>query len=135
MKRIIASIFLLFCIPVYALTTQLKEDHVVMTSDQFAITESSSVRASDTFPLGPYENVSIQCRWSGVGGSGATYRLENSNDETNWDAVSGTSTVTTGDGGSSTMILDPFPVRFGRIRVTSSAGSGNLDCIAIAQGR
>lgn len=134
MHKLVFCLSLLISWSLFAFSTQVSNNHLIYTLDQFDITESTNPRVSESIPAGSFSSISVQCRHSSVGGSSATYRVESSNNNTNWDVVSGSSVTTTGDAGSNTVVLDPFPMRFARVRVTTSATAGDLDCIALGRG-
>lgn len=125
---------LFICTPqAFALTTAINEDHVKYTASSISTNTTGSV--TDTFPLGPFEDLSVQCIWAGVTGTQPQYKLQVSNDASNWDDIVGALVVTTNASGSDTLIVDSIPVRNARIKVSTASTDGTLDCTAVGQGR
>ena len=115
MKTILSAIILsIFPFFVSASNTySYRDDSVVITQSQIA---TSNTNSTTTFTLGPYQAGSVQCVWASVENSlPATFLLQVSNNESNWDNVSGFSTSTTATSGSSTWMVDPMISRFGTV--------------------
>lgn len=131
MKKIFLSLMfaVLPCIVQSANSYRYRDNSVVITQDQIAVSDTN---ATSVFELGPYQVGSVQCVHAGVNvDRDATFVLQVSNDNSNWDSVSGASTTTVTTGGSSTWIVDPLVSRYGRVYVSTSSSAGTLDCIEV----
>lgn len=112
----------------------------VVSGNQFDVLTASTIQThtagnvTDTFYLSFYQSASIQCAWADVGGTTPEYKLQFSNDNSNWDDVSGVTTVTTGSSGSDTWLMEPVSVRYSRVNVSTASTTGTLDCIAVGHG-
>lgn len=125
MKKLILAILLL-ALPVQAANTiQYRDNSDLVTMSQISTTGTNSTTALD---LGLYQSGSIQCVWAAVTGTQPIYKLQVSNNNSNWDDVSGASTVTVGAAGSGTWMLSPIVSRYARISVATASSTGTLDC-------
>ena len=128
----LASLISLISVSGHALTTSIRDGHVVFTASSISTTTTDSV--SDTFPLGRYDQTSFQCVWASVTGTQPQFKLQVTNDTTNWDDVAGAATVTTGGSGSSTWLFQGLPSRQARVKISTASTAGTLVCTAIGQG-
>lgn len=133
MKKILVIAMLLICNSAYALTVNIQENQVTYTAAQILTTSTSNV--TESFPLGPFQNSSFQCVWGAVTGTQPQYKLQFSNNNSNWDDVPNATTITTGTSGSETWIVWPVPSTSARVNVTTASTTGTLDCKAVASGR
>lgn len=129
MKKLSLLVLALFAsITAYgANTIEYRDDSLQVTSSQIATTAANSTTPVD---LGPYQAGAVQCAWAAVTGTQPAYKLQVSNNQSNWDDVSGAATTTTSSSGSATYMVDPFVARQARILITTT-GTGTLDCITI----
>lgn len=128
MKKIILAFSLFFALPLYALTTQLRGDSDVVTLSQVSL---AGLNSSDSIPLGPYQSVGIQCVWSGASGSPA-YKLQVSNNASNWDDIASATQTVSGAAGSSFWMASPLIANYAKVLITTT-GVGNLDCIGVLE--
>lgn len=82
----------------------------------------------------PYPHISFHYVWASVTGSAAAFKLQASNDGTNWDDVSGYTGVTSGASGSGGWQLSGFSPIFYRILVTSASTTGTLTVVVSGNG-
>lgn len=82
----------------------------------------------------PYENLNFQYVWSSVVGAASSFKLQVSNDNSNWDDVSGVTGATSGASGSASWQLTGYSGAFFRVLVTSASTSGNLVVTASGNG-
>jgi hypothetical protein len=134
MRKILLTVLcLLLCGSAQAsITVTAGNNYDLLTASAITTTTTSSV--TSTFSLGNYDAASFQCAWAAVTGTQPQYKLQVSNDATNWDDVSGVTTITTSTSGSDTWVVDPIPVRKARIAVTTASTTGTLTCTAVGQG-
>ena len=129
MKKILLIIALFLSAPVFAAnTTEYRDGSVVVTIGQLSL---ASTTTSDGFLLGPYQSGSLQCVWASITGPNSTFILQFSNDNSNWDDVSGAATTTSGASGSGTWIIEPMVSRYARVKVSSASTTGTLNCISV----
>ena len=128
MKKIIIGISLFFTLSAFATTSTYREESTLVTLSQIS---TNSTNNTDSISLGPYQSGSIQCVWSSVTGTQPVYKLQFSNDNSNWDDVSGASTTTSGASGSSTWIVDPIISLSARILISTTSTTGNLNCTTV----
>lgn len=133
MKKLIITALILLALPVNAMTTKLNEKHAIYTAPQILTTSTSNV--TESFVLGPFQSASFQCAWASVTGTAPQYKLQLSNDNSNWDDLAGAVTITSGTSGSDMLIIDPIPAKLARVNVSTASTTGTLDCVAVAQGR
>lgn len=82
--------------------------------------------------VSPYPNINFQYVWSSMTGA-ASFKLQASNDNSNWDDT-GHSGTTSGASGSDSWQLDGFSAAFYRVLVTSTATAGTLVVTASGNG-
>lgn len=134
MKKLIAVVLLLFCTPAFALTIKYSDDRAIYTMQQIQTTLIGNV--TNTITAGAVTHISIQCVHASVAQpQQITYKLQVSNDESNWDDLAGATSTTTGASGSSTLIIDPFVMEYARINISNSSLVGTLDCKATGRRR
>lgn len=128
MKKLLLAL-LLFASPVFgAATYEYGDGWVGVTLSQIS---TASNNATTAFSLGPYESAGIQCVWGALAGPNPTFVLQTSNDNSNWNNVTGASTATTGASGSSTWLVSPLVSKYARIYIPTSSTAGTLDCIGV----
>jgi hypothetical protein len=128
MKKLLLVFSLFFALPLYALTTQLRGESDVVTLTQMNL---GGLNSSDSIPLGPYQSGGVQCVWATATGSPA-YKLQVSNDNTNWNDVSSMTATVSGAAGSSFWTVSPFVANYAKILITTT-GTGTLDCIGVLE--
>lgn len=131
-KLLVLCAFLVGC-PAYAYTVKHQDNRDVYTLGSVSLTLSGNV--TDTLTIGALDNVSFQCKWSGVVGNQPQYQLQVSNDESEWDNIVGTLTTATSGTGTSTWIIEPFSVEYARVNILEATASGSLACVATGQRR
>lgn len=104
--------------------------NVILTSAQIAATGTNS---SDVFPSGAFRQGTFQVVWASITGT-ATFELQTSNNNSNWDTVVGTSSTTSGAAGSTSINSAALPGAYCRVKITSAAGAGTLDVSACLKG-
>lgn len=128
MKKIIIGVSLFSALSAFATTSTYREDSTLISLSQISTTATNN---TDSISLGPYQSGSIQCVWAAVSGTQPVYKLQFSNNNSNWDDVSGASTTTSGASGSGTWIVDPIISLSARILVSTTSTTGTLNCTAV----
>lgn len=126
MKKLLLVFCLFFAAPLYAITTSIRGGSDVVTLAQVSMT---ALNSSESFPLGPYLDGGIQCVWASASGSPA-YKLQASNNGTNWNDIPDTATTVSGAAGSSFWLISPIIANYAKIIMTAT-NSGTLDCIGV----
>jgi len=81
-----------------------------------------------------HQVMSFQYVWSSVVGAAAAFKLQASNDNSNFDDISGVTGATSGASGSGSWQIDGYSAMFYRVLVTSASTSGNLVVTASGNG-
>lgn len=126
MKKLIL-VLCLISFPLFA-STEYRDGSDIVTTAQI---NTNAVGATESIPLGPYQAAGVQCVWASVTGTQPIYKLQTTNDDSNWDNVTGASTTTTGGSGSATYLIEPLVARYARIYVSTTSTTGTLNCKAV----
>lgn len=101
-------------------------NHCVYATAQIDATGTNS---SDSIPVGDYTVGTIQVVWASITGTGS-FKLQASNDGTNWNDISGATGSTSGAAGSTSFHQSSLPGLFIKLIITSAASAGTLDITA-----
>ena len=82
----------------------------------------------------PYQNISFQYVWASVVGAASDFKLQASNDNSNFDDVTGYTASTSGASGSGSFQITGYSALFYRVLVTSASTSGSLVVTASGNG-
>ena len=74
-----------------------------------------------------YPVLSLQCVWSGVTGIQPAFKLQASNDGTNFDDIPYYTHTTVGAADSHTFQLDNYSALYYRVQITTASTTGALD--------
>lgn len=100
-----------------------------------ATTIDLSAANSTTFEgTAPFPNISFQYVWSSVVGAASSFKLQSSNDNSNFDDMTGYTGTTSGGSGSGSWQITGYSFLFYRVLVTSASTSGNLIVTASGNG-
>jgi hypothetical protein len=102
-------------------------ENLSVSSVQFS---AAGLNSSDVFPVGAFVWGTYQIAWSSVTGA-FTAELQVSNDGALWDTVSDSVFTSSGSSGSRSVVMDPLPGKFNRLKITSAAGAGSVDVNAM----
>ncbi len=128
MKKLL--LLLLFPSVCFAANTfEYRDNSIEVTSSQ--INTHTAPNGTTAIEIGQDQAAAVQCVWASVTGIQPVFKLQTSNDNSNWDDVSGASTTTTGASGSSTFRSDHLVAKYGRVYVSTTSTAGTLDCITI----
>jgi len=105
---------------------KLRMVDVGWTWDKYQSTDvdPSTTASSDSFPIDRYAAGNVQVIWADHTNT-STFELQVTSDGTNWDTISGSSTVTSGVSGSATLDLTSLPGSLLRVTITGTNGDAD----------
>jgi len=116
-----------------AITRTRGHSSVRLEAASFDLDSLSNV--SDTFEAQEWPNISFQLVFASITGPQPAVKLQASNDETNWDDVSGATHTTSGAAESHTWWVAPSMGKQYRVAITTAATTGTCVVTAICNGR
>ena len=97
-------------------------NHTLYTAASVAATGTNS---SDTAPSAGFLQCTVQAVWASITGT-AVFKLQSSNNGSNWDDIPGATGSTSGTAGSLSIHLSTLPGTAIRLTITSAAGAGTI---------
>lgn len=90
---------------------------------------ASGTNSSEVVELAAHQQLSVQVVHASHDDT-STWEIQVSNDNSNWDTLTGSSTTTSGASGSASVDVDPWHYQYGRITVTEADGNASATLTA-----
>ena len=111
----------------------VSKSHLVVTAPQIQTTSTNNT--TDSVGIAPYSQFSVQLVWASITGAQPAFKVQTSNNGTNWDDTSGATHTTSGASGSHTIYVSGATGRLARVAVSTASTTGTMDATFACTGR